>query len=83
MLDFDFNPFHDAIVCTGGDDGKVMIWGIPPGGLKETQSDPLVNMQGRFAPHQSSGAASQSHFHPPFLFGAFAHWHHQPVCNLQ
>jgi coronin-1B/1C/6 len=46
VLDFDFNPFHDAIVCTGGDDGKAMIWGIPPGGLKETQSDPLVNMSG-------------------------------------
>jgi len=46
VLDFDFNPFHDNIVCTGGDDGKLMIWGIPPGGLKETQADPLVNMSG-------------------------------------
>jgi len=46
VLDFEFNPFHDNIVCTGGDDGKVMIWGIPPGGLKETQTDPLVNMSG-------------------------------------
>jgi len=46
VLDFDFNPFHDAIVCTGGDDGKAMIWGIPPGGLKETQSDPLVTLNG-------------------------------------
>lgn len=46
VLDFDFNPFHDAIVCTGGDDGKAMIWGIPPGGLKETQADPLVTLTG-------------------------------------
>ena len=46
VLDFDFNPFHDSIVATGGDDGKVMLWGIPPGGLKETASDPLVNMSG-------------------------------------
>jgi len=46
VLDFDFNPFHDAIVCTGGDDGKAMIWGIPPGGLKETQADPLVTLAG-------------------------------------
>jgi len=46
VLDFDFNPFHDAIVCTGGDEGKAMIWGIPPGGLKETQADPLVTLNG-------------------------------------
>lgn len=46
VLDFDFNPFHDAIVATGGDDGKAMIWGIPPGGLKETQADPLVTLAG-------------------------------------
>jgi coronin-1B/1C/6 len=46
VLDFDFNPFHDAIVCTGGDEGKAMIWGIPPGGLKETQADPLVTLSG-------------------------------------
>jgi len=46
VLDFDFNPFHDAIVCTGGDDGKAMIWGIPPGGLKETQAEPLVSLTG-------------------------------------
>jgi len=46
VLDFDFNPFHDAIVCTGGDDGKGMIWGIPPGGLKETQAEPLVTLTG-------------------------------------
>jgi coronin-1B/1C/6 len=46
VLDFDFNPFHEAIVCTGGDDGKAMIWGIPPGGLKETQADPLVSLTG-------------------------------------
>jgi len=46
VLDFDFNPFHDSIVCTGGDDGKAMIWGIPPGGLKETQAEPLVNLTG-------------------------------------
>jgi len=46
VLDFDFNPFHDSIVCTGGDDGKAMIWGIPPGGLKETQAEPLVTLGG-------------------------------------
>jgi len=46
VLDFDFNPFHDAIVCTGGDEGKAMIWGIPPGGLKETQAEPLVTLTG-------------------------------------
>jgi coronin-1B/1C/6 len=33
-------------VCTGGDDGKVMVWGIPPGGLKETQQEALVTMTG-------------------------------------
>lgn len=46
VLDFDFNPFHDNIVATGGDDGKCMLWGIPPGGLKETTADPLVQLIG-------------------------------------
>jgi len=46
VLDFDFNPFYDNIVATGGDDGKLMVWGIPPGGLKETQADPLVSLPG-------------------------------------
>lgn len=46
VLDFDFNPFHDNIVCTGGDDGKCMLWGIPPGGLKETTVEALVELTG-------------------------------------
>lgn len=46
VLDFDFNPFHDNIVCTGGDDGKCMLWGIPPGGLTQTTADPLVTLSG-------------------------------------
>lgn len=46
VLDFDFNPFHDNIIATGGDDGKLMVWGIPPGGLVETQTDALVTMSG-------------------------------------
>jgi coronin-1B/1C/6 len=58
VLDFDFNPFHDNIIATGGDDGKVMIWGIPPGGLKESQVDPLVNLSG----HQRKVCVMR--FHP-------------------
>lgn len=46
VLDFEFNPFHEALIATGGDDGKIMIWGIPPGGLKESTSDALVTMTG-------------------------------------
>jgi len=46
VLDFDFNPFHDNIVVTGGDDGKAMLWGIPAGGLTVTTADPLVTLVG-------------------------------------
>jgi coronin-1B/1C/6 len=58
VLDFDFNPFHDNIIATGGDDGKVMVWGIPPGGLKESQVEPLVNLAG----HQRKVVVMR--FHP-------------------
>lgn len=44
VLDFDFNPFNDYIFATGGNDTTVKIWGIPEGGLKGNQSEPLVNL---------------------------------------
>lgn len=46
VLDFDFNPFHDHVVATGGDDAHVMVWGITPGGLTENMKDPLVDLKG-------------------------------------
>lgn len=48
VLDFEFSPFHDSLIATGGDDGKAMIWGIPQGGLTKslTADDALVTMVG-------------------------------------
>lgn len=45
ILDFDFNPFHDQLIATGGDDAYIKVWGIPVGGLESTISEPLVDLQ--------------------------------------
>jgi len=44
VLDFDFNPFHDHIIATGGDDAHIMVWGITPGGLTADMREPLVDI---------------------------------------
>jgi coronin-1B/1C/6 len=58
VLDFDFNPFHDQIIATGGDDAHLMVWGIPPGGLDSNLAEPLVDLQG----HQRKITVTS--FHP-------------------
>lgn len=46
VLDFDFNPFVNKLIATGGDDCTVKLWGIPPEGLKESMSEALVDLAG-------------------------------------
>lgn len=58
VYDFDFNPFHENVMCTGSDDTTVKVWGIPEGGLTETMTEPLVDMHG----HKKKVTLCQ--FHP-------------------
>lgn len=58
VLDFDFNPSHEQLIATGGDDCTVKVWGIPEEGLTETISEPLVDM----AEHQRKVVVIR--FHP-------------------
>lgn len=46
VYDFDFNPFHEHVICTGSDDTTVKVWGIPEGGITENISEPLADMHG-------------------------------------
>mmetsp|Transcript_22843 Transcript_22843/g.40459 ORF Transcript_22843/g.40459 Transcript_22843/m.40459 type:complete len:450 (-) Transcript_22843:139-1488(-) len=57
VLDFDFNPFNEYMLATGGDDCTVKVWGIPPGGLKDNIVDPLVNL----AEHQKKVTVVRYH----------------------
>jgi coronin-1B/1C/6 len=46
ILDFDFNPFHEHLIASASDDTTIKVWGIPPGGLTETCTEPLVDLTG-------------------------------------
>jgi coronin-1B/1C/6 len=46
VLDFEFNPFHDHIVCSASEDTTVKVWGIPEGGPTENVTTPLVDLTG-------------------------------------
>lgn len=58
VLDFDFNPMHDNLIASGGDDCTIKLWGIPDGGLKSSGSEPLVDI------HQFQRKVSVVRFHP-------------------
>lgn len=58
VLDFDFNPMHDNLVATGGDDCTVKLWGIPEGGLTDNSSEPLVDL------HEHQRKITVLRFHP-------------------
>ena len=67
-LDFDFHPFNEQLLASCSDDSTVKLWGIPPGGLTETLTEPLVDLRGhgrkvtllRFHPTASNVLASVS-----------------------
>lgn len=46
MLDFDFNPFHEHLLASASEDLTIKVWGIPPDGLTETITEPLVDLHG-------------------------------------
>ena len=46
VLDFDFNPFHDDVICSGSDDAQCKVWKVPEGGLTECISEPLCTLSG-------------------------------------
>jgi coronin-1B/1C/6 len=58
VLDFEFNPMHENIIATGGDDCTVKVWGVPPGGLTASQSEPLVDL------HEHQRKITVLRFHP-------------------
>lgn len=58
VLDFDFNPMHENLIATGGDDCTVKLWGIPEGGLTDNNSDPLVDL------HEHQRKITVLRFHP-------------------
>jgi len=39
VLDTDWNPFHDDIIASGSDDGKVFLWKVPEGFTLHTDAD--------------------------------------------
>jgi hypothetical protein len=58
VLDFEFHPFQDDLVCTGGADGKVLVWQLSPDGITESQTTPLAKF------HNHSNKVSVLRFHP-------------------
>jgi len=52
-LDTDWNPFHDDIVASGSDDGKVFLWKVPEGfGLRTDAEEPEdVSPVGKLSGH--------------------------------
>ncbi|GBG27124.1 Coronin-like protein [Hondaea fermentalgiana] len=57
VLDFDFNPFDEHMLASGGDDCTVKVWALPRGGLTENIMDPVVNM----AEHQKKVTVVRYH----------------------
>jgi coronin-1B/1C/6 len=39
VLDTDWNPFHDSMIASGSDDGKVFIWKVPEGFSVHTEAE--------------------------------------------
>lgn len=46
VIDVAFNPFHTNLLFTASEDGSIMGWRIPDGGLHESCSDPFVSLLG-------------------------------------
>ncbi|KAF3915404.1 Coronin [Arthrobotrys entomopaga] len=45
VLDTDWNPFHDDLVASGSDDGKVFIWRVPQDFTLHVEEESLVDVQ--------------------------------------
>jgi len=46
ILDFEFNPFDDNMLCSASEDMTVKIWQIPDGGPKEHMREPVASLSG-------------------------------------
>ena len=58
VLDFEFHYMHENLIASGGDDCTVKLWGIPEGGLTDTDGEPLVDM------HEHQRKITCLRFHP-------------------
>jgi len=58
VLDFDFNPFNEHLIASGGDDCTIKLWQIPEEGLESNLMLPMVDM----AEHMKK--VSVLRFHP-------------------
>ncbi|KAJ1678085.1 Coronin-like protein crn1, partial [Spiromyces aspiralis] len=43
VIDTQFSPFNDHIIASGGEDGKVIIWGVPDDLTEEKHEDEVFN----------------------------------------
>lgn len=46
MLEFDFNPFNDNLLATGGEDCHVKVSQIPDEIIKQNITESLVDLEG-------------------------------------
>ena len=46
VLDFEFNPFHDNLISSAGEDNIIKVWSIPEGGLKTNVTQSLIDLHG-------------------------------------
>jgi coronin-1B/1C/6 len=46
VLDFDFHPFNEHLLSTVSEDGNVLVWKIPEGGVTKLITEPVQTLQG-------------------------------------
>ncbi|KAF4459190.1 hypothetical protein FALBO_14054, partial [Fusarium albosuccineum] len=44
VLDTDWNPFHDNIIASASEDGKVFIWEVPQGFTLHTDAEEIIDV---------------------------------------
>ncbi|KAF4991190.1 hypothetical protein FGRMN_7995 [Fusarium graminum] len=45
VLDTDWNPFHDNIIASASDDGKVFIWQVPDNFTLHTDAEEIIDVE--------------------------------------